>query len=71
MYYEERIINNILMCRAQPDEDWEPVDTCKGRVVNEMLRLTGNQRVEVMNYFCLHCGTVQKPNKWCQCWNDE
>ena len=36
-----------------------------------MRQLTDDQRLEVMEPFCKHCGCVQPAHYRCQCWNDE
>jgi len=37
-------------------------------VIDLMMQLTDEQRMDVMNSFCKHCGC---DNKYCSCWNDE
>jgi hypothetical protein len=36
-----------------------------------MQQLTDDQRLEVMEPFCKHCGTVQPAGYRCRCWDDE
>ena len=41
-------------------------------LILEMKALTDEQRMDVMNHFCKHCGTVEADtSRGCQCWNDE
>lgn len=68
MYHEEKIINGKLMCRHTPDSEWYPKTGDYARAVNTMLRLSEEERVNVMHHFCKGCGTSKKA---CYCERDE
>lgn len=71
MFYEERVMNGVLMCRSTPDGEWRMATTPHAQSVNALLALSESQRKDVLAFFCLHCGGVQPNGKKCQCCNDE
>ena len=71
MYYEEQVIDGVLMCRSEPAGEWRPATAPYAAAVNALLALTDEQRGEATRFFCSHCGCVQPNGRLCQCWNDE
>ena len=67
MFYEERIIDGVLLCRSAPFDPWRRAITQHADAVNELLKLTQEQRKVVFSKFCTHCGDVD-PKCWC--WDD-
>lgn len=68
MYYEEKFIMGILMCRTSPDGAWEPSKTSHTQAANDIYKLTEEERMQVFNLFCMYCGSA---DPFCTCWNDE
>lgn len=68
MFYEERIMQGILMCRSSPRGEWRYATTPHAIAVNALMQLTDSQRQEAFRHFCTSCGT---DDPRCQCWNDE
>ena len=68
MYYEEKVINGVLHCRSTPNGEWMPATSAHATVVNALMALTYEQRMEAFGFFCTHCG---RDDPRCQCWNDE
>ena len=71
MHYEEKLINGVLCCRSDPDGGWLAVRSARANAVNALMRMSEKKRLEVMNFFCGHCGIAQPEGQPCQCWNDE
>lgn len=71
MFYEEKLINGVLHCRSEPDGEWRLVDSVRAAAVSMLLGMGEEQRLDVMRFFCGHCGIVQPDGRACQCWNDE
>jgi len=68
MYYKEKVINGALHCCSTPNGEWRPATSAHAAVVNALMALTDEQRMDVFGFFCTHCGG-NDPR--CQCWNDE
>ena len=68
MYYREEIINGVLMCKSTPNGEWRPVVSKIASIVNELAKLTDEERREVLSCFCRSCGSTDSR---CQCWNDD
>ncbi len=47
--------------------EFKPLDPVS-EVKRLMKELSGDQRVEIIRTFCIHCGDL---NPGCQCWNDD
>ncbi len=68
MYYEEKFIDGKIMFRNMPDGYWLPKVTSVANIANNLFNLTEEERLEVMGYFCKHCGSADPK---CVCWRDE
>jgi len=68
MFYEEKFINGSLMFRTIPNGKWTSKMTSAAMTANEVMALSLEERLEVMGYFCSHCGTDDLP---CFCMRDE
>jgi len=68
MFYEERIIGGVLLCRSAPFGPWRRAITQHADAVNELMKLTPEQRMTVFSKFCLPCGD---DNPRCRCWDDQ
>jgi hypothetical protein len=71
MFVESRIIDGKLQIRNEPNGEWKIVHSPVSDIVNAMVALADDERLEVMRYFCRGCGAVQPEFMSCQCWNDE
>ena len=67
MYYEEKIIDGVLMCKTTPKGEWMVANGTRADAVNLLVKMSEEQRLAVLHYFCQHCGGFTP----CQCWNDE
>ncbi len=48
------------------------LDELQETIIEMMKSLPSDeQRLQVMTFFCGHCGCVQPEDQRCQCWNDE
>ncbi len=56
------------MFRNTPDGEWEFKYTEVAQVANIVYALTDEERLELLQYFCVHCGTNDIK---CNCWRDE
>lgn len=70
MYYEERMINGLLHIRTTPNGEWRLPVQGKAKIVNDLLQLSDEQRKEVFEHFCTHCGDINPPGG-CVCMKDE
>ena len=68
MFYEEQVIDGILMCRTTPTGQWARDKSRTAGVINALLTLTDEERVHAFTFFCLNCGCN---DPMCYCWNDE
>lgn len=48
----------------------ENIDQDVKEIVAAMMKLTDEQRKDIMINFCKYCGCIQG-DRPCQCWNDE
>lgn len=71
MYLEERIINGWLHVRSTPDGEWRLANSPVALVVNSIVELSEEKRLEVMRMFCNGCGRVQPAGSRCYCQDDE
>jgi hypothetical protein len=72
MFYEEQVIDGVLMCRLTPNGKWGIATSDYAAAANALLALNDDQRIAAMSFFCSHCGTKQPTyGSLCQCWNDE
>lgn len=67
MYYEEAIIDDRLMYRIKPNGNWYEVSSLQGTVVKVLLSMTEEERLNVLQYFCLSCGGLTP----CNCRRDD
>ena len=72
MYHEERIIDGKVYVRNSPNGSWYvKEDQCKiADAYNAMSKLTDEERMDVMRFFCRECG-VKLNGGSCTCWRDE
>ena len=76
MYLEEKIIDGKLMYRILPDGKWRESVGTGADVVKQLLNMQEEQRINVLNLFCLECGNP-KPyhqyfkGRWCMKCGDE
>jgi len=68
MYYEEKFIAGKLMFRNMPDGYWREKTTSVAIVANQVVKLNCEERVELFNLFCTHCGDSDPS---CYCMRDE
>lgn len=68
MHYS-RIVDGQFQVRGENGE-WQIVYNPVANIVNAMIALTDDERLEVMRCFCRGCGAVQPEFMSCQCWND-
>jgi len=40
-------------------------------IKEELLKLTKDERLDILYQFCSHCGRYEEDDIKCQCWNDE
>ena len=67
MYYEEKIIDGVLMYKTTPSGEWGVVTGPRAYAVNLLVKISEEQRLSVFGYFCPHCGGFSP----CQCRKDE
>lgn len=67
MYYEEKIIDGVLMYKTTPNGEWMVATGTRAEAVNSLVKMSEKQRLEVVRHFCPHCGGFSP----CQCWNGE
>jgi hypothetical protein len=67
MYYEEKIMDGVLMYKTNPNGEWMVATGTRAEAVNSLVKLSEEQRLEVVMYFCPHCGGFSP----CQCWKGE
>jgi len=67
MYYEERIIDNVLMFRNSPNQNFRPLISNKADIINKLLLMEPEIRQDIVSYFCHYCGKLTP----CYCSNDD
>lgn len=70
MYYDERIIDGVLHFRTIPNGPWQLKFGPLANAVNAMSKLTDEERMDVMRFFCRECG-VKLDGRACTCCRDE
>lgn len=68
MFYEEKLINGLMRCRSTPNGEWRLAARPQAAIINSLMALTDEQRIEVFRFFCTTCGC---DDPQCQCWNDD
>lgn len=66
MFYVERVRGGVLMCRSLPFGKWVAAATPHATAVNELLKLTVEDRQLALSKFCRHCGNDDSK---CGCWD--
>lgn len=51
MYYEEKIIDGILMYKTSPNGEWLVVTGTRADAINILVKMSVEQRLEVIRYF--------------------
>jgi hypothetical protein len=70
MYYDERIIDGVLHFRTIPNGPWQLKFGPLANAVNAMSKLTDEERMDVMRFFCRECGVTLCGGS-CVCCRDE
>lgn len=66
-YYEDCIINGVLMHRTNPQGEWVKTQNEKASLINSLAKLKEYERLDIISYFCHYCGAIGK----CYCYNDQ
>lgn len=70
MFYEEKIVDGILLCRTAPNGQWRRATDRRAQLVNELAQMEDEQRLSILAMFCSSCGDV-KPIGGCNCMRDD